>query len=458
MVVLEKQFTLKTRILFGWNGFGTMHSGKSDEYKIMAFDWNLNEYGEDALFLLAEMELDNDKNMLGHLYPSGLYEEDSINFKIDGQGNIEYECPGNKEKAKMLNVLEKNPTIATHFGDDLDNKSSIYAIENYLRELGLLKNEENLKVERVPAGQIKEGALNVDTGGHKGNRFDDETIVIDGDPANGVKSASESLSKMGVYVPEQIVELADSMPKKVNPLDSRSGLALVRYLSGNQAFRLAQANLLDKSLTDEQLERYGLTDAHKKQQQIIDTAVDKINQYTTELPNGEKIVLAPERIAAGSIIAYEKGINYYASASDHINEKGEIDGVTFAVTSKPGVKLPENVIKYGNELSEKYRIDEKSSGVFVNPNGQMIVAGGPKNPNFKIEGKTKESMLNQVKDVFSEKELSNEYSNSSHNVNEISSAISDRKSSDINKTFNEINEIIQNKDKDKEDERTTEEK
>ena len=234
--------------------------------------------------------------------------------------------------------LEETKTVVTHFGDDLDNKSAIYAIEKWAKEQGILKEDESLQVDRVPAGKIKEGMLNVDTGGHKGSRQEDGTIVIDGDPANGVKSASEELNNLGFYVPEQIVELADTVPNKVSALDSRSGLALIRYLSGEQAFKLAETRLLDKSLTDEQIREFGLEEAHKKQQGIIDNAVEKIEKYTKELPNGEKIVLAPEQIIAGSMIAYEKGIPYYASASNHLDKDKNVDGVTFAITSKPGTK------------------------------------------------------------------------------------------------------------------------
>ena len=304
--------------------------------------------------------------------------------------------------------LEETKTVVTHFGDDLDNKSAIYAIEKWAKEQGILKEDESLQVDRVPAGKIKEGMLNVDTGGHKGSRQEDGTIVIDGDPANGVKSASEELSNLGFYVPEQIVELADTVPNKVSALDSRSGLALIRYLSGEQAFKLAEARLLDKSLTDEQIREFGLEEAHEKQQGIIDNAVEKIEKYTKELPNGEKIVLAPEQIIAGSMIAYEKGIPYYASASNHLDKDKNVDGVTFAITSKPGTKLPEEILEYGKELVEQYRIDENTSGVFVNPNGQMVVAGGFKNPTFKIPNETIEGMLNKIEAKFMGKDLEKE--------------------------------------------------
>ena len=305
--------------------------------------------------------------------------------------------------------LEETKTVVTHFGDDLDNKSSIYALEKWAKEQGILYEDESLQVDRVPAGQIKEGMLNIDTGGHKGNRKEEnDTLIIDGDPENGVKSAAESLSNSGIYVPEQIVELADTMPNKVSALDGRSGLALTRYLTGEQTFKLAEAKLLDKSLTDEQIKEFGLEEAHEKQQAIIDNAVEKIEKYTKELPNGEKIVLAPEQILAGSAIAYEMGIPYYASASNHLDQDKNVDGVTFAITSKPGVQLPEEILEYGKELEEQYRIDENTSGVFVNPNGQMIVAGGFKNPIFKIPGETIEGMLEKIEDKFMGKDIQKE--------------------------------------------------
>lgn len=318
-----------------------------------------------------------------------------------------------KQKEEQLQRIQKKlaetKTVVTHFGDDLDNKSSIYALERWAKGKGILKKDENLQVERVPAGRIKEGMLNVDTGGHTGNREDSNgTIVIDGNPANGIKSAAQSLDNLGIYVPRQIVELADTMPNKVSPLDSRSGLALVKYLSGEQTFELAEQRLLDKTLKNENLKDFKLIKVFKKQKEIIDKAVEKIEKYTKELPNGEKIVLSPEQIKAGSMIAYEKGIPYYASASDHFDKDKNPDGVTFAITSKPGTKLPEEILKYGKELVEQYRIDENTSGVFVNPNGQMIVAGGFKNPEFKIPNETKEGILGKIEAKFMGQDIEKE--------------------------------------------------
>ena len=312
----------------------------------------------------------------------------------------------NDKTSSIRKLLQETKTVVTHFGDDLDNKSAIYALERWARENGIIEENEEVQVQRVPAGKIKEGMLNVDTGGHRGSREEDDgTIVIDGDPANGVKSASQALAEMGIYVPLQIQELADTMPNRISALDSRSGLSLVRYLSGEQTFKLAEAGLLDRSLTDHQLAVFGLTEAHGKQQAIVDNAVDKIQKYTVEMPDGQKIVLAPEQILAGSAIAYEMGIQYYASASQHLDQDKKPDGVTFAVTSKPGTKLPEEVLQYGQQLVEQYRTGENTSGVFVNPNGQMVVAGGMKNPEFKIPNMTIEQMLETIKGRFLGKDL-----------------------------------------------------
>ena len=158
------------------------------------------------------------------------------------------------------------------------------------------------------------------------------------------------------------------------------------------------------------------------------------------------MVMAEEQILAGSAIAYEKGIPYYASVSQHLDQEKQPDGVTFAITSKPGVKLPEKVSKWGKELAEQYRIDETTTDVFVNPNGQMIVAGGFKNPNFKIPNETVGSMSEKIASLFTEKEI--EKSNETHDFSEVIEVLSSRMTETITKTFAEFaKDMKQEKDK-----------
>ena len=297
----------------------------------------------------------------------------------------------------FIKKLKDTKTVVTHFGDDLDNRSSIYALEKWARENGILEEDETITVERVPAGKVKEGFINLDTGGHIGCREDEETIVIDGNPKEGIKSAIQALvERLNIQVPNQILEIADAMPTKISPFDTRSGLSLQKFTSIENVFEMAKEELLDKELTDEQLERYGLVEAQKSQQKTIDEAVEKIKKYTKELSNGESVVISPEFIKAGSIVAYEMGINYFASVDEH--KSGQ--GVTFAINAKPGKVLPDKIREYGNNLVEKYKNQDGTSGVFVHPNKTMLVAGGPKNPDFKID-MSKEDMMNKIDELFS---------------------------------------------------------
>ena len=339
-----------------------------------------------------------------------------------------------KKQSDITEKISQTKTIVTHFGDDLDNKASVYALEKFAKENGVLEVGENLTVERVPAGKIKEGYLNVDTGGHKGSRFGDDTLVIDGNPAEGINSAVAEISNLGIYVPKQIVELADVVPNKVSPLESRTALSLIRSASGEQIFEIAEAGLLDKELTDEQLEKYGLVQAHEKQQEIIDNAVEKVNKYSTELANGEKVVIAPEQILAGAQVAYELGANYYASIQAHKSGNGS----TFAVTSKPGVQLPEEVKQFGQELVEKYQDPtDGTSGVFLNPNGQMLVAGGMKNPDFSVEY-TPEELMEKLNSMFKTYEI-NSLKDTGYTPEQILQALSLRKE-DLEQILAETNE------------------
>jgi hypothetical protein len=281
-------------------------------------------------------------------------------------------------KAIILNKIVLEKRVVTHYGDDLDNKASIEALR---REANL----DLLDVERVPAGQIKIGALNIDTGGHKGSYIDGDTIVIDGDPARGIKSTVHQLYLLGFYIPGQILKFADCEQGDI--LDARNGINLARYLSGEKLFAFAEANLLDKSLTDEQLENFGLIEAYRKQQEIIEKGVEAIKKYRI----GDAVI-ATEKILGGAFIAYALGCKYYVSITPH--EKG---GITFAITSAPDQKLPDKVLKWGYELREKHKIDEKTSGVYVDPRENMIIAGGAKNPDFKIEMTIEEAISKIMK-------------------------------------------------------------
>ena len=353
---------------------------------------------------MEQLENSREENVLNEIneyitkIEKALNEEKSIEMKLpkEVEDNIN-NLTEDEQKRKMLKKIAQNliehKKLITHFGDDLDNKSSVYAIEEWARKMGIIKEDEKLNVERVRAGETRSEGINLDTGGHKGCSFDKETIIIDGGLQD--TSTAAALSRLGIYVPEQIVKMADKPSTDVSPLEYRTGLALVRYLDGPNTFKLAEDGKLDQILDDDDLEKYELLEASKKQKAIIDKAVKEIEENGIELPNGEKAVVAGKRILGGSPIAYALGYNYFCSVE---GSEGEEDRCTFAIAARPGTKLPISVQQLGERLIEQYKREDGTSDVFMNSQKNMLVAGGPKNPEFGVET-SKEEMIELLRDL-----------------------------------------------------------
>lgn len=270
-------------------------------------------------------------------------------------------------KQSIISRLKNDNRVVTHFGNDLDNTASIEALR---RETGL-----DLDVERVPAGQFKEGSINIDTGGHRGIWEDGETVVIDGNPERGIKSTVMQLSLLGFEIPPPLVELTDSNFTGIDIFDPRYGRNLVKYLPSYKLFEFAEKGFLTKSLSDKELEEYGLIEVFHSQKETIRRAAEEIEHYRS----GDAVV-AEKYIPMGATVAYALGCRYYASISPHRGAKG----VTFAITSKPGIRLPDAVLEWGRQLSREHSFDENTSSIYVDPMGSMIIAGGHKNPEFSL--------------------------------------------------------------------------
>lgn len=267
---------------------------------------------------------------------------------------------------KYLQERISREGIVTHFGDDLDNRFAVEALKRAGFEIPV--------IDRTPAGQPIPGRVNIDVGAPDCSKpitlKDNGTIIID-HHYSGHKNTLEILQKyLDIYVPEEAVELADS-PAEQDPLQYRTGLSLARYMDNNLLWQLAEEKKLSKELTDEELEKYGLKEAAEEQKKIIDDAVSIIQQ--SGFP-GKKAVIVNQFIKAGSQIAYALGYDIYASVQEHQN-----GGVTFAVTAKPGTVLPDGIISWAENIRENY-----GNGVFIKPDCTMVVAGGPKNPDFSV--------------------------------------------------------------------------
>lgn len=263
--------------------------------------------------------------------------------------------------------LEKEGVV-THFGDDLDNRLSIEALR---RHFGL----KEIRVDRTPAGKPVPGRINIDVGDetciYPVTTRDDGTVIIDHHYNNAFNTLNILDMILDIDVPYQALDIADtSIETGVDPLNWRSCLSLARYMSNDQLWDMASRSLLTEALTDDQIHRLGLDEAAKEQCQIVGNAVEKV---TAEAIPGTKAVVVKEFVQGGSQVAYSMGYEIYASVSPHQN------GVTFAVTAKPGTELPDTLLEWGNDLRQKY-----GNGVFIKPDGTMIVAGGHKNPDFAV--------------------------------------------------------------------------
>lgn len=266
--------------------------------------------------------------------------------------------------------------VVTHFGPDLDSRMAVEALR---RRFGL----DKITVEYTAAGQPREGRINIDVGDSTCTEPikidpDTNTVIIDHHFARKpdgtqYRNTLEILRDyLGIYIPNQLIELADQpVERNGNPLEWRTPLSLSRYLSDQQIWEFAEKGLLTQQLTDGQLKEHGIEEAAKKQKQVIDDAVRAVQAGV--IP-GTKFVVVDRFVPAGSMVAYHLGYDVYVSVQEH--EKG---GYTFAATARPGTRLPGSFIEWAEQMREKY-----GSGIFIKPDGTMVVAGGPKNPDFSV--------------------------------------------------------------------------
>lgn len=245
-----------------------------------------------------------------------------------------------KMREAIIEQLKKKPKIAIQQGNNLDINASIYAIQKFLIDNGIIQSKEELEVVRIKAGMFEPNALNIDTGS-----------------LNGI-------------------------------------------------------------LTDDEIQKFGLTDFYQKRKKDIDEAQSIISENIYYLPNNKKIAIIPRFLNYGSFIAYSQEIDYYCS----IGKGKENAGITFAITSNPHTgngKLPKELIDFGYALRSQYSIEEFDSGVFISQNYDKIIAGGPKNQDFTIyanmdSNEALEQFINDLKiklGIQSKKELPNILSN-----------------------------------------------
>ena len=272
--------------------------------------------------------------------------------------------------------------VVTHYGDDLDNRLSLYA----LKLAGYIS--QDAVIGRTSAGCPVAGKLNVDVGDKRCSEpvifFNDGTVVID-HHFNSYSNTLEILrDKLGLDIPPHVIDVADTYAeRRVSPLDYRSVLSLARYMDDETLWRLANDGRLLDTLDNMDLERYGLQDAACKQKSVIEKAISKIKSSVVD-----GVVFVDEFVPAGSQVAYELGYDMYVSYQERQDGKA-----TFAITVRPGKRLPIEALRFGLELRRRY-----GSGVYINPELTMVIAGGPKNPDFVVPV-SKEDLRRTIKEV-----------------------------------------------------------
>ena len=283
-----------------------------------------------------------------------------------------------KMREAIIEKLKKRHRIAIQQGNNLDINASIYAIQKFCVENGIIQNEEELEIIRIGAGMYEPDSINIDTGSLNGIRINE--LRINADENWGEKSACAILARLGFYVPPEIVKNSDIIYGN-DILNSRYGLVLARELKGKKLFEFAEKTrketgepLITASLTDEEIEQFGLTEFYRKRTKDIEEAKKNIEENTYNLANGKKIAIIPKFVNYGSFIAYSQGIDYYCS----IAEGKDKQGITFAITANPNTeegKLPEELIEFGYALRRQYAVGETKSGVWVSQDYNKIIAG-----------------------------------------------------------------------------------
>lgn len=137
---------------------------------------------------------------------------------------------------------------------------------------------------------------------------------------------------------------------------------------------------------------------------VSKTEAEEVRKRIIELKDGTKLVVVTGNTNL-SETAKMMGIDYFGQITDH--PSGE--GVTCSFTTKRGGSFPQSFLDYASKLEESLKGKYKSDSIiFRTPTGKKTVGcfivSAAKDPNAKIEGKTAESMKEEVIDVFTEKQ------------------------------------------------------
>lgn len=355
---------------------------------------------------------------------------ESNNIEDDNR-YTEYEEDARKQIEENIKRYKR---IYIQYGENLDKYAAIYALRKHMKSKGI----DDIEVIQINAGEdrknIKQKGLFIDAGFLRGcsslaTNFKGSK-EINANEARAERSASGVLSQFGIYVPKKIVQHADEVIDDERTIDARYGLHLCRKLRGEKLFDFAKERredgtyLIESTLTDEELNKWGLYNEYQKREEELqrDTRIIADNIYTINESN-KHICIVDKYVNCGSWIAYSLGCDYYLSISDtkaDFVKKSEsffdneklISKATFCMLANPKKgdgKLPNNIIKWCEQLRDdgennKFKmitINRKGQSInsqkpFISPKQDKAIFGGLKTPNLFVTSKNKEKDVAQA--------------------------------------------------------------
>lgn len=266
-------------------------------------------------------------------------DEEEINSEMQAQPQEAEEV----HKKIIKDIKRSNGIVVTQYGENLDLHSIIatlqYYFDNNEPELGI-----KIRREMIDTGKESDKHLTIDAGNLTGNKNinSNKSAEINANQRKGQRSAVSILAENGFYVPRMIVKYAEEKDAKTK-----------KYL-------------MESSLDEEQLKRYGLYDFAMKRKNDIENAIKLISQNSYCIgQNGtkKKIAVVPQFVYNGSNIAYALGYDVYISITPY---KRDSSKSTFSITLNPNAKnekgqnllIPENIISILNEKISVYNQDE----------------------------------------------------------------------------------------------------
>lgn len=281
-------------------------------------------------------------------------------------------------------------------GSNLDISASIYAIKKHMEEYA---EKNHIEIKEIKVNLINSGAEKTDKDGlyidagvlrgvnvpvdNQGNFNENVAGEINANISRGEKSTCGVLKKCGIDIPDKIVEYADIVLTDERILDARYGVNLIRWLKDEKLFEFGKSKrkdgsfLIESSLTEEEIEKFGLTTRYNTNEKDIREAIPLISENIYKFKDRQeekKIAIVTKGISSGAMISYGLDCDYYFSVSDPMNRIGDNDSyekynsiplASFAINANPSKgdgKLPKTILDFCRKLAEERKIDIEGVG------------------------------------------------------------------------------------------------